>query len=90
MSGPQPEHVWVSPYSQRLSPSQTYPAPYLGYSEVFRTCPTSSSDMSGLSTLSWVKAPESDMSGSQDGFQRELSVMSGFLTPQWADSLEGL
>jgi hypothetical protein len=61
---PRPEMSGLTLALHRLSLSRPYPAPYLGSREFSWTCPAPSPDMSNLSALTWVKSPESDMSGS--------------------------
>jgi hypothetical protein len=61
---------------QWLSPSQPYPVPYLGTSELTQTWLSPSPDMSSVSALSRVKSLGLDMSGPQAGFQRWVPDMS--------------
>jgi hypothetical protein len=87
-----PPPVQTSPTSQpypRLS--QPYLTPYTGSRELTQTCLAPNLAMSGFSTVSWVIPA---LSGSLAGFQRWWPNMSdpdisGFLTPQWLDSLGG-
>jgi hypothetical protein len=90
MSAPAQTSPTSQPYP-RLS--QPYLTPYTGSRELTRTCLAPSLAMSGLSAVSWVI---SALSGSLAGFQRRWPNMSGpdpdisgFLTPQWLDSLGG-
>jgi hypothetical protein len=63
-------------YSRISSVHQTCPISYPGCREVSRTCPTLSSDLSGLSVLTRVKSLEPNMSSSKAGFQRDFLNMS--------------